>query len=351
MHTFLNPFLLGSVSLALLATLASGQYVGSVGPTTALSAKTTVCNVLDYGGKADNSTDIASAISLAFTSCVKKTAGSRLYVPSGNYLLATTVTLTGGTNWAFQLDGEITASFAGYSAGTLAGNMLVIKNAKDFEMYSSNKKGAFQGHGFIWRGIPNYAGRSSWPRILRFIGCSDFSAHDLLFADGPSFHVVLNSATNAEIYRMTIRAASLGATDGIDVDGTNLHIHDIEVTNRDECISIKSPMSDATIERIRCNQAGGMSIGSLSNDAAIQNILVQDVEAYQCTNMLMMKSYPNGATPGFVKNVAFRNFTGIDNTYTLYLTEYWENSATSSDTSGVQFSNITFEDWRGSVRI
>ena len=47
------------------------------------------------------------------------------------------------------------------------------------------------------------------------------------------------------------QAANLGATDGIDVDGTNLYLHDIEVTNRDECISIKSPMKDATIERIR----------------------------------------------------------------------------------------------------
>ncbi|KAL8280401.1 hypothetical protein RQP46_007049 [Phenoliferia psychrophenolica] len=326
MHTPHNVFLLGSVSLALLATLASGQYVGSVGPTTALSAKTTVCNVLDYGGKADNSTDIAAAINSAFTNCVKKTAGSRLFVPSGNYLLATSLSdLLRSNSWMpmpMPLPMPMPASglrsscspFAGYTAGTLAGNMIVIKNAKDFEMYSSNKKGAFQGH-----------------------------AHDLLFADGPSFHVVLNSATNAEIYRITIRAASLGATDGIDVDGSNLHIHDIEVTNRDECVSIKSPMSNATIERIRCNQAGGMSIGSLSNNAAIQNILVQDVEAYQCTNILMMKSYPNGATPGFVKNVAFRNFTGIDNTYTLYLNEYWENSATGNDTSGVQFSNITFE--------
>lgn len=145
-----------------------------------MSAKTTVCNILDYGGVADNSTDVATAINSAFTKCVKPTAASRLFVPSGNYLLATTVTLNGGTNWALQLDGVITASFTGYTAGTLAGTMLVIESATDFDMYSSNKEGAFQGHGYIWRGIPNYPGRSSWPRILRFIDCTDFSAHDRL---------------------------------------------------------------------------------------------------------------------------------------------------------------------------
>ena len=99
---FTSPTLLAAVSLALLVTRSAGQYVGAVGPTTALAKKATVCNVLDYGGKADNSTDIASAIVSAFA-CVKKTAGSRLYVPPGNYLLATTVTLSGGTNWAFQV--------------------------------------------------------------------------------------------------------------------------------------------------------------------------------------------------------------------------------------------------------
>lgn len=73
------------------------------------------------------------------------------------------------------------------------------------------------------------------------------------------------------------------------------------------------------------------------NNLLLQNILVQDVESFECTQALMIKTYPNGASasrpdfplvprteltllssPGYVRNVMFRNFTGISNTYNAY---------------------------------
>ena len=42
--------------------------------------------------------------------------------------------------------------------------------------------------------------------------------------------------------RLTFSAmtgANLGGSDGIDVWGTNHWIHDVEVTNRDECVTVK----------------------------------------------------------------------------------------------------------------
>lgn len=56
----------------------------SVGALTPLSAKTTVCNVLDYGAVADNSTDIGPAILSAFTNCAKA-GGATIYIPPGSY--------------------------------------------------------------------------------------------------------------------------------------------------------------------------------------------------------------------------------------------------------------------------
>lgn len=73
-------------SLLLLASLVQCTQVNldTVGPSTPLSAKSKICNVLDYGAVADNKTDIGPAISSAFTSCV---VGSKatLYIPPGSF--------------------------------------------------------------------------------------------------------------------------------------------------------------------------------------------------------------------------------------------------------------------------
>lgn len=93
--------------------LTQAQLVGPVGPTTPLTEKTKICNVLDYGAIADNATDISPALNLAFSDCVLKNENSRLYVPEGEYLLNQSVVLSNATAWALQLDGLITAAYGG----------------------------------------------------------------------------------------------------------------------------------------------------------------------------------------------------------------------------------------------
>ncbi|KDN34902.1 hypothetical protein RSAG8_12042, partial [Rhizoctonia solani AG-8 WAC10335] len=313
-------FLLVSV-VALLVGVCQAQHVGSVGPTVPATSKMYECNVLNYGAKADNATDIGPAIKSAFSNCIVKNPNSRLVVPQasnwieflGNYLLSSTVLLNGGSNWAFQLDGLITVDYSAYVSGAVSGNALMFQRMNQFELYSSNGKGAIStGQGYLYRLRPNQAGRGSWPRLLRVHLSSNFSVHDIKLVDAPAFHLVVGQATNAEIYRITIRGGNQGGLDGIDISGTNYHVHHVEVTNRDECISVKSPSQQATIENIRCNQSGGSSIGSLKDGSVIENILFQNIENYQVTNAFMLKTYPGGASPGYVKNVVLRNFTNID---------------------------------------
>ena len=81
-----------------------------------------MCNVLDYGAVADNSTDLGPALTDAFKACID---GGLVYIPSGNYLLKRWVTLSGGSAWALQLDGII------YRGGTAGGNMIYIEHASD----------------------------------------------------------------------------------------------------------------------------------------------------------------------------------------------------------------------------
>jgi rhamnogalacturonan hydrolase len=106
--------------LLLWARVTHTQLIGLVGPTTPLFLKIFECNILDYGGRADNKTDVAPAITLAFERCVKHHPFSRLVVPPGNYLLKQSIILINGTNWAFQPDGLIAAAYLGNSTAAVA---------------------------------------------------------------------------------------------------------------------------------------------------------------------------------------------------------------------------------------
>ncbi|KAL1943442.1 hypothetical protein VTO73DRAFT_4517 [Trametes versicolor] len=315
----------------LLVSAATAQLTGHVGPTTALSAKqATICSVLDYGG-AIGSADIGPAISSAFTNCVLKHSGSTLYVPAGNYQMQTWVTLSGGTKWAFRLDGLITR------AATTGGNMIAIQNANDFEFYSANSAGGIQGLG--------YQARNAGPRLIRMVTSTNWSLHDLILVDSPEFHLVIQAGSNGEVYNMAIRGGNLGGSDGVDVWGTNHWIHDVEVTNRDECVTVKSPANNILVERIWCNQSGGSAIGSLSDGTAIEDIVYRNVYTNGGNQAFMIKS---NLGSGYVRNVLFQNFISRGVAYGLNINQFW-SSQTPGTGAGVQLSNITFQNWDGNV--
>ncbi|KGO75442.1 Glycoside hydrolase, family 28 [Penicillium italicum] len=357
-----------SLFLLPLLGIATGQLIGPVGPTTNIQDKTYECNVVDYGAVADNKTDISTALEAAFSDCVLKHPGSRLIVPEGEYLIERGVTLLNGTNWAFQLDGLITAAYGGDwniarelllqgFAGTEVINatingegdnkflldVLVIVNAVDFEFYSSNGKGAFQGQGYLYRNL----GNTDRPRLVRLISPTNTSVHDLILVDSPKFHIIFDFAINVEAYHLTIRGANLGSYDGIDAIGSNYWIHDNEVTNRDECVSVKSPSHHALVENLVCNQAGsGISIGSLNTSAEISNIHARNINIIQGNNIAFIKTYPGGS--GYVTNITFENFRSLGSLYGLDIDQYWQNKF-EPDTGSVALSNLVFRNFSGSV--
>ena len=57
--------------LLLLPSFVSAQLSGSVGPTTSTASKAAkkVCNILNYGAKADKKTDVGPAITSAWAAC------------------------------------------------------------------------------------------------------------------------------------------------------------------------------------------------------------------------------------------------------------------------------------------
>lgn len=139
----------GLLVTASLVLPAAAQLSGTVGPTTSTSAKaaTKVCNIMDYGGVADASTDNGQAISDAWTACA---SGGQVLIPEGDYGLGTWVTLNKGTGVSINLEGTI------YRTGTADGNMIAIEHSTDIEFYSATSAGAIQGYGYEFHADGSY---------------------------------------------------------------------------------------------------------------------------------------------------------------------------------------------------
>ncbi len=142
---------------------------------------------------------------------------------------------------------------------------------------------------------------------------------------------------------MAIRGGNEGGLDGIDVWGKNIHIHDVMVTNKDECVTVKSPASDILIENIYCNWSGGSAIGSLGAGCAIENIRYRNIYTWESNQMMMIKS--NGGS-GYFRNATFENFIGHGNAYSLDLNAAWTQETLAAG-NGVEYSDITFSNWKG----
>jgi rhamnogalacturonan hydrolase len=161
--------------------------------------------------------------------------------------------------------------------------------------------------------------------------------------DAPAFHLFMDHCNNGEVYNLIVRGGDHGGLDGIDIIGSNIHVHDVMVSNKDECVTVKSPSSYLLIEQIYCNWSGGSAIGSLSTNTAISNIIYQNVYSVNSNQMMMIKS--SGGS-GFVKDVQFNNFIGHGNAYSLDVDQNWGKQTVGSG-DGVELSNISFKHWRG----
>ena len=73
-----------------------------------------------------------------------------------------------------------------------------------------------------------------WESLLRYSQVTNFSVHDLALVDSPSIHFSLDTSANGEAYNMIIYGGGKAGLDGVDVSSTNIWIHDIEISNKDE---------------------------------------------------------------------------------------------------------------------
>ena len=91
-------------------------------------------------------------------------------------------------------------------------------------------------------------------------------------------------------------------TDGFDVSGDHVYIHDCSIWNQDDCIAVKDGSNDMLFERIEASGVG-LTIGSIGGSQN-NNITFRDCHMHKTFKGIYMKFRGNG---GVVSNVTYEN--------------------------------------------
>ncbi|TYG49348.1 hypothetical protein ES288_D10G087300v1 [Gossypium darwinii] len=183
--------------------------------------------------------------------------------------------------------------------------------------------GTIDGRGKGWwdRSCRYHPGQGCFtlaPTALRFQNCNNLKMLNTNFHNSPQTHVLLLGCQNVELGFLNIQSPGTSPnTDGIHIQfGRNVSIHNSQIADGDDCISIGDKTYDVKINDIKCGPGHGVSIGSLGRDGEVvqvNNIKVKRVSFHGTTNGVRIKTWQTGR--GLVQNVTFTNinFTAVEN--------------------------------------
>jgi len=78
---------------------------------------------------------------------------------------------------------------------------------------------------------------------------------------------------------MIIICSSRFNTDGIDVSGNDVHVHDVDIWTQDDCIAVKDESKNMLFERIYASGLG-LVVGSIGS-SRVENITFRDSLIYK----------------------------------------------------------------------
>lgn len=201
--------------------------------------------------------------------------------------------------------------------------------------FTSSGTGTLDGNGEPWWGYISYLiiGENR-PRLLHIEDAGNLLVENLLLRQSPYWTFYAHDINGIEIRDSAIEVHrdnasyhdldDIGAfnTDGFDIAGANVYVHDVTVWNDDDCVCVKE--LDATAKRAKCsenwlvervNASGvGLTIGSIGPSAhhtCVKNITFRDSEMVNTFKGIYMKSRPTDdpTDTGEITDVLYQNIT------------------------------------------
>ncbi|GMI93877.1 hypothetical protein like AT3G15720 [Hibiscus trionum] len=318
-------------------------------------------NVLSYGASGDGTTDDSSAFMKAWSDTCKATSNPTLVIPQGKQFLVHPMIFTGpckSTTIQVQLSGTILAPDGpGQWKATDLSTWLAFQGVDGLRV---NGKGSMDGRGKGWwdkscKYHPGQGCVTLAPTTLKFQKCNDIKMRDISFHNSPQTHVLLLGCQNVDFGFLNIQSPGTSPnTDGIHLQfASNVSIHDSQIGDGDDCISIGDKTFNINITDIDCGPGHGISIGSLGSGgmpAQVENINVMRVNFRGTTNGARIKTWQTGQ--GIVQGVTFSNlnFTAVENPIIIDQYYCYRPNACKETKTGVRIKDISYSGLMGTSK-
>lgn len=280
----------------------------------ALSART--YNVLDFGAKADGTTNDTKAVQNAIDACTKNGGGTVL-IPSGKTVVTGTIFLKDYVTLRVDNGAVLLGSpnIADYSDNT---HKNMYKNEPHMNkclIYADGAKSfAIEGYGTIDGNgyTENFTAKTGRPMLMRFKNCKKIHMRDITIINPAAWVSAWLYCDEIVVDGIRIHSRVNKNGDGLDFDGCkNVRVSNSSFNTSDDSICLQASDPNISCENIvitNCNfesKWAGMRIGLLSRG---------DFESVTVTNCTFSNIQDSGLKiqlneGGTMKNMTFSNLT------------------------------------------
>ncbi|XWS72660.1 hypothetical protein CRYUN_Cryun02cG0059400 [Craigia yunnanensis] len=304
-------------------------------------------DVVKFGAVGDGKTDDSPAFLKAWQAlCGATGEKATLEIAASKTFLLSQVEFVGpcsSNRIDIQILGKIVApSASAWSKGD-SDCWLCFSNVNGLVVDGS---GQIDGNGATW-----------WNKALHFHRCDNLKLSGLTHLNSQKNHIGVHNCNGVSISNLHIIApADSPNTDGIDISSsTQVLISDSFIGTGDDCIAIKGGTSDINVTKVTCGPGHGISIGSLGEGGA--NDQVQQVHVTDCTfnatqNGARIKTTPGGS--GFAREISFEQITLIASRNPIDIDQHYcnGNDHRCPDVGkAVAVSGVTFRGFHGTCAV
>ncbi|OWM84784.1 hypothetical protein CDL15_Pgr027571 [Punica granatum] len=245
-------------------------------------------NVVALGAIQGSKTGSSEAFLRAWKSACESKGPSIIYVPSGRFLLEKSIEFAGpckGGPIGIRIDGSLVAP-SDYKVIGSAYSWLSFHNVDGVYLSGGTLDG--QGTG-LWKcKASSDSDCPSGASTLLFSNSKNIIISRLTSLNSQMFHIVINRCENVKMQGVKVFADGESPnTDGIHVQySSDVTILNSRIATGDDCISITQGTSNVWVEDILCGPGHGISVGSLGKtleEEGVENVTDSGVEVSNIT--------------------------------------------------------------------